>query len=261
MSLLNHFLITRIAIQASKWGSGLSDEWFAAREALFERYYAATVNSQSDTRFTVLLCLDARFAGRAEAFRRLLEVPVAVVLTGSSWKEAVVSELKTRASGSMVTTGLDSDDGVAVDFVERIRADVRPDHALNFVDGLQYSTTTGAIVHRQKRSNPFISRHSSVGEWVFDTTGHKKVAGRVPTIEVRGVPMWLQVIHGGNVSNEFGDKFRPERPARVAERFPAHFERLQSGPAFWGNVLRHSARTSLDRIAAMSARLRFNQGA
>lgn len=256
MGQAHHLVVTRVAIGGEGYRDELDGEWFEQRLELFRRYYAPTVNSQTDQRFSVLLCFDPEFASRAQAFRTLLEVPSRVVWTTVSFRDAVGRELKDHCSGAVITTGLDSDDGLAVDFIERVRAEIEPDGALNFADGLQYSTRTGAFVRARKRSNPFISLHSTCGRWVFDTTGHKKVADRVPTIEVHGAPMWLQVIHGGNVSNEFGGHRIPVFRTHLADRFPADFEVLQTRRAFVVGGLRYTSLRRLAQVRSAGARLR-----
>jgi len=255
MDSVHHFIVTRVAIRQESYQKVLDDEWFDQRLDLFRRYYAPTVNSQTEHRFTVLLCADPKFADRIEAFSALLEVPTRIVWTRDSWKGAVGHELKQSFSGAVITTGLDSDDGLAVDFVERVRSEIEPDEALNFIDGLQHNAVNGAFVKIRKRSNPFVSVISTTGRWVFDTSGHKKVAGRVPTVDVYGEPMWLQVIHGENVANEFDGHRTPVSRTSVTDRFPADFEVLQSGGAFVGSVLRDAYRTTLVRIRSMGARL------
>jgi len=251
---LHHLVVTRVAILGEEYRDELDDEWFEQRLELFRRYYAPTVNSQTERRFTVLLCFDPGAEARAQAFRDLLEVPSRVVRTRTTWKDAVSRELKDHFSGDVITTGLDSDDGLSVDFIERVRAEIEPDGALNFIDGLQYSTGTGAFVRSRKRSNPFISLHSTRGRWVFDVSGHKKVADRVPTVDVHGAPMWLQVIHGENVANEFDEHRTPVRRAHAATRFPADFERTQSRAALLRRVLRDASRRRLARIRAVELR-------
>jgi len=270
MSGTKHLIITRIATRKTKPRRAgardgkprieLDDGWFERRLELFRRYYAPTVNSQTDSRFTVLLCADPEFTVRVGAFRALLEVPVLVVETSGSWREAVRSTLHREHPGPWITTGLDSDDGIALDFVEHVRSEIAPDSGLNFVDGLQHSTDTGAFVHRRKHSNPFVSVHSTTGRWVFESGGHKKVAERFDVVDVRTSPMWLQVVHGGNASNAFaGDEF-PYPSALAVRRFAADFERLRSFPGSLRDWSRNVRPLRMSRIRGADGRLGSDPG-
>ena len=213
-------VVTRISVREG--GSRFSSEdWLEEREALFRDYAAASLNAQTDQRLTSVLCFDDQLEEHwVRRFLRHLEVPHAVVRTRDRWKASVTERLRARTSAALISAGLDSDDALAVDFVEQARERIRPDGALNFMDGVQLDTTTRCLVSVTKHANPFACMHSSTGEWVFQASGHKKLPLRVPLEDIRSEPMWVQVIHGGNVLNEL-DSHRPfARRTAWVKKFP-----------------------------------------
>lgn len=212
-----HFVIVRIGVM--RRGSLPPHGWLEGRGGLFERFTAPSLNAQTTRDFTVLLLLDeARCPDWSGHFLRHLKVPAEVLPTGVRWKDAVSRRLARRSTADVVTTTLDSDDGIAVDFVHQVQERIRPDRGLNFVDGVQLRLSDGRLAHRRKYSNPFCSMHSSSGDWVLRGSGHKKFASRYPVDDVEGELMWLQVVHGGNVSNAFSEHARPLSPRDVRPR-------------------------------------------
>jgi len=223
-----HVVVTRIGVRTRD--SLPDDDWLERRSELFDRFYAPTVNAQSTSAFTALLCIDESLTARwGSRFLRSLAIPAELVVCGDPWEQAVDAWVRERSPEVLISSGLDSDDAVAVDFVERVQDEIRPDRALNFVDGLWYSLEQRRFVHRQvSYTNPFLSLHSSSGAWVFDRSGHKKVGRRHPVDEVQGDPMWMVVVHEGNLSNSFRSDARPYPARRARARFPAEFGPMRS---------------------------------
>jgi len=221
-------------------------EWVESRIPLFEQFLAATTNAQTSRRFTHLLCLDATLAADwGPKFARMLEGPSVVVETGERWVDGVTAHLRGSVRGPLISTALDSDDGIASDFIERVQEEIRPDRGLNFVDGVQYSIEERRFVRRAYLSNPFISMHSSRGDWVLRASGHHKVAKRLEVDDIRSDPMWLQVVHDGNISNALSPRARPCRSALARERFQVEFGSTQSVAGFIGSMFRFRAHRSL----------------
>jgi hypothetical protein len=123
----------------------------------------------------------------------------------------------------LITSRLDSDDAVAVDFVESVQAqfDGQERLFLNFTRGLQLERS-GAVYRYDQSSNPFLSlierrRDGVVPATVFGQSAHGAARRVAPLREVRAPAMWIQVIHGSNVANLVcGPRVDP---AVVAERF------------------------------------------
>jgi hypothetical protein len=136
---------------------------------------------------------------------------------------ALMSELiKSRVgTASVITTRVDNDDAVPVDFIERIHASVttQPLHFINFVTGAQLADFK--VYFRPYTKNPFISLVEPVTGSELKTVfvdEHFQLDRHGPIRNVRTrVPMWMQVVHGGNVGNEIVGVRIPGR--RISSRF------------------------------------------
>lgn len=176
-------------------------------------------------------------------------------------REELLGDIRAVADGtghSLVTTNLDNDDALAIDFVDRIQHVPRqPERTAVFLaTGLIRS---GAKLYlRVDRDNAFCS---VVEPWDAPTTcwsdWHVLLRRTMPVIELRGTPGWLQVVHGENVSNHV--RGRLTAPGPWLDLFPGSLDdlaaprlaavardRLVTGPA---RSTRDFARVSAKRAA------------
>jgi hypothetical protein len=230
-SSCDQFIVTRVGV---RWkGAVPLDEWLEGRLALFKRFYAPTINAQSDKRFVVLLAFDQDVAPRwGSEFLAALEVPAEVVHCGPVWKDAISTRVRASRRGDVLSSTVDSDDGIAFDFVEAVRSLARPDRVLNLVDGVQFSTSARRFVRRRTDyTNPFVSLRSTSGQWILDRCGHKKVGRIHPVDSLESEPMWLVAVHGGNAHNTFNRSAMAYPGRRARARFPGvDFGQLRQGP-------------------------------
>ncbi|MCW6508558.1 glycosyltransferase [Lichenifustis flavocetrariae] len=199
--------------------------WLESRFELFERYCLPTMKAQTDQNFEWAVFFDAQtpdpFIRRArELFKdhpnfhiRFLEV-----YTGQHLKDDLKLLLADRCDW-LVSTRLDNDDGLGATFVEQVQRQVAAGRreAINFAKGLLLGLK-GLYVSRQA-SNAFLSLSEPFDG--FETVlycPHKEMSRFVPIRDVEAPPLWLQVIHGGNISN----KLRGRRMLRA--KLPSGFE-------------------------------------
>ena len=102
----------------------------------------------------------------------------------------------------LITTRIDNDDAVALNFIERVQAEFSPtpNVFINFIHGAQYEE--GWIFHRSDPANAFISMiedAQSVRTVFIDW--HNRLGAHGIIRQVRTSPMWLQVVHGSNIAN------------------------------------------------------------
>ena len=119
--------------------------------------------------------------------------------------DELLDDVRSVASGDgdmLITTNLDNDDGLAVDFVERLHAAVtfNDRRAVFFVNGL--IKAADRVFAREDPDNAFCS----VAEPWSDprmcwSDWHLLLRQSMPVAEIEGAPAWLQVVHGTNVSN------------------------------------------------------------
>jgi hypothetical protein len=129
---------------------------------------------------------------------------------------AVVGQHRDR----IVTTNLDNDDGLAIDFIERLQkaaGNFRVRTALYLPQGLILGADR--LYLRTDRTNAFCSVVESWDEPVTCWADWHNLLGKnMPTAEIPGPPAWLQVVHNGNVSNRVHGRLVP--PQLHKARFP-----------------------------------------
>lgn len=206
---IDHVLLTRFNLPTPGVESLVraQEGWLRDRQVLFERYCLPAVAAQSNKNFHWIIYFDSQSPewltsrisalGGSGLFTAIYrdEVP----------HELLIEDLRnvTGATGNvLLTTNLDNDDGIAVDFVDRLQQAVTDQSraALYIVNGL---IQQGGLLYRRKdRVNAFCSVTES---WLDPSTcwsdWHTKLGGQMPVQEISGQPGWLQVIHTGNVSN------------------------------------------------------------
>ncbi|MGW9402489.1 glycosyltransferase [Arthrobacter sp. NPDC055585] len=223
----DHFLITRFNLPTPGPESLIRarEGWLRERSSLFERYCLPSVAAQSNTRFKWLIYFDPE--SPAWLRERIREWSADGLFTPvyrtSVERPELLSDLRSLVpdpAAELMTTNLDNDDGVATDFVERLQhaaAQTRSRTALYLPRGLILAGT--GLFARRDRTNAFCSVAEPWPDAVTCWADWHTLLGRsMPVREVPGPPGWLQVVHGGNVSN----RVRGVRvsPAAHRQRFP-----------------------------------------
>lgn len=206
---MDHVILTRFNLSTPGPESLVRarEGWLRERVDLFERYTVPSILRQSVHDFRWIVYLDP------ESPRWLLERLTPHIESGlftPLYRESVIwgdaaddVRALTRARGSLLlTTNLDNDDALAGDFVERLQRLARLHrHAALFL-------RSGLIVHGD---NVYLCRDdenafcSVVESWDTVQTAwrdwHTLLHRHFPVVTDGGPPAWLQVVHGGNVSN------------------------------------------------------------
>jgi hypothetical protein len=123
----------------------------------------------------------------------------------------------------LLTTNLDNDDGLAAGYVSRLHRHAQ-EHlgtapcALNFTNGFVLSGP--ALYLHPHLSNAFVNLLEPLDERLRTAPAirHMELAQHLPVHQLPGPGAWLQVVHGGNVSNKV--RGRRAGAALAAERFP-----------------------------------------
>lgn len=187
-----------------------SSGWLARRVTLFESFCLPSVVRQSSGDFRWIIYSDPESPDWLRD--KLSELSEGGRLFTAIYRESVprpvlVADIR-RVVGNpgslLLTTNLDNDDAIASDFVERVQALGRESivypTALFLARGLIKSEKR--LYLRQDPTNAFCSVIETWdapvccwSEW------HNLLGQRMPVRAVGGKPGWLQVVHGGNVSN------------------------------------------------------------
>lgn len=275
---IDHVLLTRFNLPTPGVESLVraQEGWLRDRQELFEKYCLPAVASQTTQDFQWIIYLDTQ--SPAWLKKRMAELAMGGLFTAIYRDEVphdtLVDDLRqvTGSRGDMLlTTNLDNDDGIAVDFVQRLQSSVHagPRQALYLSYGLIQQgerlflrkDSRNAFCSVAERWDPVLA--TCWADW------HTKLGDQMPVQEIGGSPGWLQQIHTGNVSNRVhGTRVGPGRYAglfAVGLDEAAHpgaaelvVDRLFAGPARsakdWirrsakNTVLRLGGKQGLDRL-------------
>jgi hypothetical protein len=207
--LVNHVLLTRFNLPSAGVESGIRarDGWLDDRVELFERYCLPSVLAQTNQNFSWIIYFDPQ--SPAWLLNRIDEYATAgtvlPIFRASVDRPELLADVRAATAEQrelLITTNLDNDDGLAVDFVDRLQnAETgHPRAAVYLTTGL-ISSQDGLYLRRD-RHNAFCSvRESSVDPVTCWSDWHNLLGRSMPVVELGGAPAWLQVVHGANVSN------------------------------------------------------------
>ncbi len=206
----DHVLLTRFNLPSQGVESLIraKDGWLAARIELFERYCVPSVLAQGSRNFSWIVYLDP--ASPQWLLGRLAPHVAAGTFTPvfreEVGREELLGDLRAVVGPDrrpqLITTNLDNDDGLAVDFVERLQAVRTPHPRAAVFLGRGLIRQGDSVYVRSDRHNAFCSVRESWDDAVTCWADwHNRLALQMPAVDVAGEPAWLQVVHETNVSN------------------------------------------------------------
>jgi hypothetical protein len=226
MREFDHVVLTRFSAVHVAGQAPMPDDLLRYRLGFFREACVPSVRAQTEPDFRWLVFLDDRCPDDFRAEMEDLATGVFEPVWGHRlfWDGVFRDAVAERTDAAyLLTTRFDSDDALARDFVASVQARFSRQDGLfvNFTRGLQVDRS-GRVYRYDHSSNPFLSyveqrRPHVLPTTVFGPRGHSSVRDHGPVLEVRAAPMWLQVIHGGNLSNDVrGSRVHPRV---VRERF------------------------------------------
>jgi hypothetical protein len=212
-SSFKHIVITRFWFRRFAGGQAIEERpdlsWFQNRCRLFATYCLPTVLAQSVKDFTWFIYFDKATPMECleqvrEIVSRYSHIQIRTIeeFQPSTIKTEIVSEIGGTAEW-LLTTRLDTDDGWHRDFVRRLQSSIRAGvcEFLNFPVGI-ISYRGKAYLYRHQ-SNAFISlfEPTETAMTVF-CSAHEILYRIAPIRQLSPTPAFLQVVHGGNLSNK-----------------------------------------------------------
>lgn len=204
-----HFVLTRFNVRSFYHAAEPTDEWLHTRLGLFHQFCLPCLTHQTNSHFVWLVFVDSLSPKWfLREIRELGEGIFETILVDGAFTSATVStEVRLRTvTPHVLTTRVDNDDAVADDFIDAIQACFTGQdfEFLNLVNGAQYAA--GKAYLRPYTKNPFLTLVENITvdppSTVF-VEHHYRVDEKGPVRNIRtSHPMWLQIIHGGNVLNE-----------------------------------------------------------
>lgn len=208
-----YLILSRFAVQLSTvpdQAPFLLASWIDRRLDLFERFCVPSVLSQTDSNFEWIAALDPRIPEQVAA--KMVDIArgrLRVLRVDGEDDFARQVDARIRAEGrAVVSSRLDTDDALALDFVRTVREAIRPGEVLNFPDGAALDLVSGRIRQKVMPSNPFVSYFGEKS--VLSLGGHSRASSCRGYRELKTrQPMWLQVMHEGNLKNRMPRIGRP----------------------------------------------------
>lgn len=227
---LDHVLLTRFNLPSRGVESIIRAKagWLRDRIVLFEHYCLPSVRAQTNQNFRWIIYFDPE---SPEWLKQRIQnhadegayVPIFRQSVSQAELIADIAEVTGGHGTRLITTNLDNDDGLAIDFVARLQASRQRSEttAVYLARGLIKSGSR--LYLRTDRHNAF---GSVVETWASPSTcwsdWHTLLGKSMPVIELHDQPAWLQVVHGANVSNRV--RGRLVSPAGYARLFPGLLE-------------------------------------
>ncbi len=192
-----------------------TEAWLSRRFELFEQVCLPSLMAQTDPEFQWLVFLSdgtppeyqERMSGFSQRFPQLVPIYCrdGEYVVGRFQRE--VRERLLPTATHAITLRIDNDDAFHREMMERARRECQgqADEIINFLAGIQCELDGGLAVAVKERSNPFIARIERVPadkavRTVMEVM-HFQAAETGRLRDVLAPPMWLQSIHGGNVTN------------------------------------------------------------
>jgi Putative rhamnosyl transferase len=187
---------------------GIADEWLKARLRLFFEVTVPTVESQTDKEFTwILKChpqtpawarekLTGNFLCCYDETSHQLSVPAQASIAFTK----IIRKITT--SQEIITTRLDSDDGLSKDHIKVVKKYIRPRMFFDFGRGI-VKNGSGVFLHYKDQTSQFCSYFDVAGELL--TVYHKPhinifVKDRIKNQVDFG---WLQSNHDWNITKAY----------------------------------------------------------
>jgi hypothetical protein len=212
-SAIDHFIITRFncELNISKHSLCLDLEWLKHRIDIFEKICFPSVKSQSSKNFKWLVLLHANSPQwLVDRFQKLtLKLSnLEAVYIGEKLSRRLVQELvsirRNPKAPHLLTTRLDSDDGLATSFVKEIQKNLTLSplpYLLNFSSGLIKFGNN--LYQHQELSSSFLTLCEPSSDNVLTVLGknHNKWAPEFKIHQMSLKQAWLRSVHSKSLHN------------------------------------------------------------
>jgi len=227
---VKHFLITKINLESSLWIPRLTkrmgylrfnDDYLNNMLELFGKYTVPAVESQSCQEFTWLVFIhkDTKDEWK-EKFRNKVDNLIEVT------KDKDIKHHIDRCDQDIITTNLDSDDSISIDYLSEIQSfyyknkkDLKIPSVISYYSGFLLSETRQLIAIQVHIYNPFISLVES-GKDIKTVSfyKHNSIENCIPALyKVSDKGMWMSVCHDKNIVNRLRKQTRHAGLLKVSD--------------------------------------------
>lgn len=218
-----HLLLTRFNVRESEeFKLALDEKWLDGRVKLFEEYCLPSVQKQTDSNFKWVILWDGetpqRFRDLEGKYSALLKCELHFEYL-TSWYDynnlsPVLSKYIDEGSSCIVTSRVDNDDALAANYISEVKSHIESSdtrYFISFTCGAQYFSEYKTLFNILYKRNHFTSLVEPAGEPFFSVLkfNHNDLNAdeRVMHIDTPE-PMWLELVHGGNLLNSYTPKYK-----------------------------------------------------
>lgn len=226
MNSLTHVFLTRYNLPSGGQEQFIRarEGWLQSRTELFARYTVPSVRAQKAPHSWIVYLDPESPQWLLEYMHTLNEngtlTPVLRETVSHSELVGDIERVTGWSGGRLITTNLDNDDGLAIDFSAIIQT-----AAEQIAAPAALYVTHGLILADHKlylRRDPLNAFCSVLDEGSMPRTcwidWHNRLPRHMPVVQIGESPGWLQVVHGSNVSNRV--RGRRTSPRGHLTRFP-----------------------------------------
>lgn len=211
--MFRHVIMTRFNLATPGKEAAIRTQagWLEGRFHLFETYCLPSIAAQHNTAFDWIIYFDIDtpdvFKSHIAALQKVFPFHAyyTPLFRSEGWNRSL-RETYPLQDKLLLTTRLDNDDALPMDFTERLHAAIGANQfrtgAYNFRNGLiRQGAALYAITHPK---NAFFSQLETVEGDLRPALSiqHMQLDSVVPVHQIEGAPGWLQIVHDTNVSNK-----------------------------------------------------------
>jgi hypothetical protein len=235
---MKHFIMTHFNLKL--WETDKNNqatqtqEWLERRFQLFEEFCLPSVAAQTDKNFYWFCMFDVdtpdQYRTRVEDYKKWVPQLIPLYMTqdeatkgDDQYLKDQIKKLLDTEDELLITSQLDNDDAIHTDFVMEINNMAKKESAKDafyvFSYGYQYYTEADFLLKIYYPNNHFPSRVEKdlINFKLVLSISHshlrkKSVRDKIKIVHVDNIerPLWIEIIHSKNVSNDVRITFRPK---------------------------------------------------
>lgn len=260
-----HVILTRFNMRTGGREVAIrsSPGWLERRFELFERYCLPAVAAQTFQDFQWIIFFDE--ASPQWVWERIAElqkirhfhVNASPLFNADGWGQATRQVLGGGAHPQLlVTTNLDNDDGLSIDYMQRLNECVRKNRiietpfAINFLNGV--ISSNGYVYHIKHKRCAFVNVVERFGPDITtcNVYQHMFLNQHMRVIQEDRHSAWYQIVHGANVSNKIrGRLFSPDDLGDLPFTFEEQLKTPSKAQILIDNMVLNPVRVVRDQLA------------
>jgi hypothetical protein len=256
--MFRHFVLTRFNIKLDTFPSHdknnrpvHTEEWLENRFCLFEEYCLPSMINQTCTDFIWFVLFDTetpdRFLQKIKVYEEQYPFfkPLFLESGNPDFLRKKFNEIVVKYLGAddqyIITSRIDNDDAFHRDMIRDVQElfNKQENVFVSFIYGLQFDTRRKVLARMHYDNNHFISRIEKRSDAIDTVLTHEHTQiGKVTDviyIDNRKKPLWLEIIHEGNIINYLYSSSVPLASNKMAPSF-ALKERISMKNTFFAFV-------------------------